>query len=135
MIAISGDRPDRLAPGEPSLWRVLRERVTAPTTTSWSVPSGPGSVGVESQQRQRSVDVLLHAGGQAWMADAFEDAWELLKRRAMDPVLCADGGWGEAQEEAAERIREVTVIVKIVGKVHVQRGSTIVLVWILIDIR
>lgn len=49
----------------------------------------------------------MHAGGQSWMGDAFEDAWELLKRRAMEPVLCADGGWREAQEEAAERLREV----------------------------
>lgn len=109
MVAVSGDRPDRLAPGEPSLWRVLRERVTAPTTTLWSSPGDAGSMGAQSQQHQRPVDVVLHAGGQAWMGDAFEDAWELLKRRAMDPVLCVDGGWREAQEEAAERMREVTV--------------------------
>ncbi|CAM9986285.1 unnamed protein product [Scytosiphon promiscuus] len=70
VITVSGDRADRIAPGEPSLWRVLRERVTAPTTASWS------------------------------------DAWELLKRRSMEPALCADGGWVEAQEEAAERMRE-----------------------------
>ncbi|CAM9474859.1 unnamed protein product [Hapterophycus canaliculatus] len=106
VLAVSGDRPDRLAPGEPSLWRVLRERVTASTIDSWSVPDDPGSIAAASQQHQRPVDMVLHAGGQAWMADAFEDAWEVLKRRAMDPVLCADGGWAEAQEEAAERMRE-----------------------------
>ncbi|CAN0282930.1 unnamed protein product, partial [Ectocarpus sp. 13 AM-2016] len=83
-IAVSGDRPDRLAPGEPSLWRVLRERVA----------------------HYYPIDVVLHTGGQAWMADAFEDAWELLRRRSMEPVLCADGGWREAQEEAEECLRE-----------------------------
>lgn len=106
VIAVSGDRPDRLAPGEPSLWRILRERVTVSSTISSTVPSL--SSGVELERQHRPIDVVLHAGGQAWMADAFEDAWELLKRRAMEPVLCADGGWREAQEEATERLREVT---------------------------
>lgn len=41
------------------------------------------------------------------MGDAFEDAWELLRQRADEPLLCADGGWQEAQEEATERLREV----------------------------
>lgn len=104
-MAVSGDRPDRLAPGEPSLWRVLRERVDASIGATGA--SGAGGGGKESRHH-RPIDLLLHAGGQSWMADAFEDAWELLKRRAMEPVLCADGGWQEAQEEAAERLREVT---------------------------
>lgn len=60
-------------------------------------------------QHYYPIDVVLHAGGQAWMGDAFEDAWELLRRRAMEPVLCADGGWREAQEEAEECLREVRV--------------------------
>lgn len=108
MIAVSGDRPDRLAPGEPSLWSILRERVTVSGAVSSTVPSLSGGGGADLPQHQhRPIDVVLHAGGQAWMADAFEDAWELLKRRAMEPVLCADGGWREAQEEAAERLREV----------------------------
>lgn len=106
MIAVSGDRPDRLAPGEPSLWSILRERVTVSGAVSSTVPRlSDGSV--ERQHQYRPIDVVLHAGGQAWMADAFEDAWELLKRRAMEPVLCSDGGWREAQDEAAERLREV----------------------------
>eukprot|EP00752_Nemacystus_decipiens_P010481 g9338.t1 len=99
IIAVSGDRPDRLAPGEPSLWRVLRERVEASTSV---LGASGGRVGGGREY----IDVLLHAGGQSWMADAFEDAWELLKRRAMEPVLGADGGWKEAQDEAAERLRE-----------------------------
>lgn len=103
MIAVSGDRPDRLAPGEPSLWRILRERIEASSIGSSSAPGGGGG-------GNNSIDLLLHAGGQSWMADAFEDAWELLKRRAMEPELCADGGWREAQEEAAERLREVSGI-------------------------
>lgn len=107
VIAVSGDRPDRLAPGEPSLWRVLRERIGAPDAGATNAP-GAGEGGGESHLHHRPVDLLLHAGGQSWMADAFEDAWELLKRRAMEPALCADGGWQEAQEEAAERLREVT---------------------------
>lgn len=41
------------------------------------------------------------------MGDAFEDAQELLRRRAMEPLLCAEGGWREAQEEATECLREV----------------------------
>lgn len=41
------------------------------------------------------------------MGDAFEDALGLLQRRAIEPLLCADGGWQEAQEEATERMREV----------------------------
>lgn len=106
VIAVSGDRPDQLAPGEPSLWRILRERVEASVMGSVSPPGTGGGGGGERE----SVDLLLHAGGQSWMADAFEDAWELLKRRAMEPVLGADGGWREAQEEAAERLREVTGI-------------------------
>lgn len=89
---MSGDRQDRLEPGEPSLWRVLRERVTAPTSSESPAPIG----------------LVLHAGGQVWMGDAFEDAWKLLTRRAMDPLLCVDGGWQEAQEAATERLREVT---------------------------
>lgn len=91
VIAVSGDRPDRLLPGEPSLWRILRERVSAPRG-----------------QSLHPIDLVLHVGGQACMADAFEEAWELLRRRAMEPLLCADGGWREAQEEATERLREVT---------------------------
>lgn len=106
MIAVSGDRPDRLSPAEPSLWRVLRERIDAPGIYATNA-SGAGGGGKESYHR-RPIDLLVHAGGQSWMADAFEDAWELLKRRAMEPVLCADGGWREAQEEAAEHLREVT---------------------------
>lgn len=89
VIALSGDRPGRLAPGEPSLWRILRERITVPDTT------------------EPSVDQILHVGGQVWMGDAFEDARELLARRAMEPLLCPEGGWQEAQEEATERLREV----------------------------
>ncbi len=114
VVAVSGDRPDRLAPGEPSLWRVLRERVSPPGNAAISnVPSDSSSIGggggeEESlRRRARPVDLVLHAGGQSWIADAFEDAWELLKRRAMEPLLCADGGWQEAQEEATERLREV----------------------------
>lgn len=108
MIAVSGDRPDRLAPGEPSLWRALRDRVDA---SSIGAARAPGTCGVEQESHHhRPVDMLLHAGGQSWMADAFDDAWELLKRRAMEPVLGADGGWREAQEAAAERLREVTGI-------------------------
>ena len=41
------------------------------------------------------------------MSDAFEDTLELLRRRAMEPLLCAEGGWSEAQEEATECLREV----------------------------
>lgn len=95
IVAVSGDRPDRLTPGEPSLWRVLRERVTVP------------SVGGGGEGSTPPIDLVLHAGGQAWMGDAFEDAWELLSRRAMEPLLCAEGGWKEAQQEAAECMREV----------------------------
>ncbi|CAM9897439.1 unnamed protein product, partial [Ectocarpus sp. 12 AP-2014] len=104
-IAVSGDRPDRLAPGEPSLWRVLRERVAVPSIVPGNVPGASGE-GKEGHRHYYPIDVVLHAGGQAWMADAFEDAWELLRRRAMEPVLCADGGWREAQEEAEECLRE-----------------------------
>lgn len=105
-MAVSGDRPDRLAPGEPSLWRTLRERVAVSSTVASTVPSLSGR-GQQLQHEHRPIDVVLHAGGQVWMGDAFEGAWELLKRRAMEPVLCADGGWREAQEEAAEYLREV----------------------------
>lgn len=103
---MSGDRPDRLAPGEPSLWRVLRERVAVPSIVPGNVPGASGER-KEGHQHYYPIDVVLHTGGQAWMADAFEDAWELLRRRAMEPVLCADGGWREAQEEAEECLREV----------------------------
>lgn len=87
---MSGDRPDRLAPGEPSLWPILHERITSP-----------------SKDPQGRIDIILHAGGQAWMGDAFESARELLRQRASDPLLCQAGGWREALEEATERLREV----------------------------
>lgn len=61
----------------------------------------------ENRQCYTPVDLVVHAGGQVWMGDAFEDAWELLKRRAAEPLLSAGGGWQEAQEEATERLREV----------------------------
>lgn len=96
VVALSGDRPDRLAPGEPSLWRVLRERTTAPRLGQGLSPGGG------------YVDAVLHLGGQAWMGDAFNDAWELFRRRAHEPVLCEDGGWQVAQEEATERLRDVS---------------------------
>lgn len=90
VAAVSGDRPDRLGPAEPSLWRALRERITSP-------PRETGD----------RIDVVLHAGGQAWMGDAFEDAWEFLRQRAAEPLLCGEEGWREAQAAATERLRAV----------------------------
>lgn len=71
---------------------MLREHITAPSSEASPSP----------------IDLVLHIGGQAWMGDAFENAQELLRRRAMEPLLCAEGGWREAQEEAVECLREVT---------------------------
>lgn len=70
---------------------MLREHIIAPSSEASPPP----------------IDLVLHTGGQAWMSDAFEDALELLRRRAMEPLLCAEGGWSEAQEEATECLREV----------------------------
>lgn len=76
---------------------MLREHITAPTSGASPSP----------------IDLVLHTAGQVWMGDAFEDARELLRRRAMEPLLCASGGWREAQEEATECLREVTTAVEI----------------------
>ncbi|CAN0376276.1 unnamed protein product, partial [Discosporangium mesarthrocarpum] len=87
LLALSSDRQVSMAPGEPVLWETLSERVT----------------------RGELPKLILHIGGQVWMANAFEEAWAMLREHMRASWLCGSRngeGWGEVQSDAEERMRE-----------------------------
>ncbi|CAM9542478.1 unnamed protein product, partial [Chrysoparadoxa australica] len=85
ILAVSGDQPQTLLLGQPSLWNTLAERVS----------------GVKPR-----VDVLLHLGGQVWLAEVFQAVMNSLYERLRDMQLSARGGWDDALVQAEMRIRE-----------------------------
>ena len=52
------------------------------------------------------VSVMLHAGGNVHLQQAFEDAWVLLRHNAEISESFRPGGWQALVDQAADRLRD-----------------------------
>jgi hypothetical protein len=86
LLAVSGDHPEAVSAGEFNVMETVYERLKHP-----HLPH---------------VDVLVHAGGNVHLKQAFEDAWVLLKRNA---EVCSGEfdhrAWEAALSAAEERLK------------------------------
>ena len=87
VMAVAGDRPESVVAGEFNLWETVYERVR--------------------HHHLPPVSVMIHAGGQVHLQQAFEDAWVLLKRHAEISSSFRPGHWEALVEQVGgnDRIR------------------------------
>lgn len=89
LLTVSGDRPEAMSPGEFNIWETIFERVR--------------------QRHLPTPSLMIHAGGQVNLQEAFEAAWVLLRRHDEYLQLESCGGgaakWEELEVEAAEKFR------------------------------
>ncbi|CAN0098080.1 unnamed protein product, partial [Phaeothamnion confervicola] len=66
LLAVSGDHPQALPPGQPTLWATVADRLEA------------GDDAACDEYGYNAVNFTLHLGGHVWLYSAFEEALELV---------------------------------------------------------